>query len=84
MANTTTFGNKPQPGDTIRYTTCSEHCFNVCILKVHIREGKIWAVEPDDTINPGIAREDGHVPDEMIDKCMITARPCTKGYARSQ
>ncbi|MGA7844548.1 MAG: molybdopterin-dependent oxidoreductase [Dehalococcoidales bacterium] len=81
MANTTTFGNKPQPGDTIRYTTCSEHCFNVCILKVHIREGKIWAVEPDDTINPGVAREDGHVPDEMIDKCMITARPCTKGYA---
>jgi anaerobic dimethyl sulfoxide reductase subunit A len=51
------------------------------VIKVHIRDGKIWAVEPDDTINHGIAREDGHLPDDLIDKCMITARPCTKGYA---
>ena len=70
-----------QTGEIIRYTTCSEHCFNICIIKVHIRNGKIWAVEPDDTINRGIAREDGHLSDELIDKCMITARPCTKGYA---
>ena len=53
----------------------------MCVIKVHIRDGQIWAIEPDDTINPGIAREDGHLPDELIDKCMITARPCTKGYA---
>jgi anaerobic dimethyl sulfoxide reductase subunit A len=53
----------------------------VCIIKVHIRDGKIWAIEPDDTINRGIAREDGHVSNELIDKCMITARPCTKAYA---
>ena len=70
-----------QAGDVIRYTTCSEHCFNVCVLKVHIRDGKILAVEPDDTINSGIAREDGHLSEELIDKCMITSRPCTKGYA---
>jgi len=68
-------------GEIIRYTTCSEHCFSNCVIKVHIRNGKIWAVEPDDTINRGIAREDGHLPDELIDKCMIAARPCTKGYA---
>ena len=60
--------------DIIRYTTCSEHCFNACILKVHIRDGKIWAAEPDDTINRGTAREDGHLPDDLIDKCMITVR----------
>ena len=70
-----------QAGDVIRYTTCSEHCFNVCVLKVHIRDGKILAVEPDDTINSGIAREDGRLSEELIDKCMITSRPCTKGYA---
>ena len=79
--NITNQDSEQQIGDIIRYTTCSEHCFNVCILKVHIREGKIWAVEPDDTINRGIAREDGHVSDELIDKCMITSKPCTKGYA---
>ena len=73
--------NSSQPNDIIRYTTCSEHCFNACILKVHVRNGKIWAVEPDDTINHGVAREDGHLSDDLIDKCMITVRPCTKGYA---
>ena len=67
--------------EVIRYTTCSEHCFSMCVLKVHIRDGRIWAVEPDDTINRGIAREDGHLPDELIDKCMITSRPCSRGYA---
>jgi len=77
----TNTGNKPQTADIIRYTTCNDHCFSMCVLKVHIRNGKIRAVEPDDTINRGIAREDGHLPDELIDKCMIAVRPCTKGYA---
>jgi anaerobic dimethyl sulfoxide reductase subunit A len=72
--------NKSSP-EIIRYTTCSEHCFNMCVIKVHIRDGRIWAIEPDDTINHGIAREDGHLPNDLIDECMITARPCSKGYA---
>ena len=79
--NAASSGNKRQVGDVIRYTTCGEHCFNTCIVKVHIRDGKIWAIEPDDTINPGTPREDGHLADELIDKCMITARPCANGYA---
>jgi anaerobic dimethyl sulfoxide reductase subunit A len=79
--NVTGSDSKRQVGDVIRYTTCSEHCFNVCIIKVHIRDGKIWAIEPDDTINRNIAREDGNLSDELIDKCMITARPCNKAYA---
>jgi len=79
--NKTSYDSKLQTGDIIRYTTCSEHCFNMCILKVYIRDGRIWAVEPDDTVNHGIAREDGHLSDEVVDKFMITTRPCTKGYA---
>ena len=67
--------------DVTRYATCGEHCFNMCIIKVHIRDGRIWAIEPDDTINPGIPREDGRLSDDLIDKCMITVRPCAKGYA---
>ena len=73
--------SKRQVGDIIKYTTCVEHCFSMCLIKVHIRDGRIWAIEPDDTINHGIPREDGHLSDELIDKCMITNRPCTKGYA---
>ncbi len=40
--------------DTIRYTSCGYHCFNMCVLKVRVRDGVIVACEPDDTINPGI------------------------------
>ena len=81
MTTITTPETKQQVGDIIRYTTCSEHCLNMCVIKVRIRDGRIWAIEPDDTINSGIAREDGHLSDDLIDKCMITNRPCTKGYA---
>jgi anaerobic dimethyl sulfoxide reductase subunit A len=73
--------SKQQTADTIRYTTCNDHCFSMCVIKVHIRNGKIRAVEPDDTLNRGIAREDGRLSEELIDKCMIAVRPCTKGYA---
>jgi anaerobic dimethyl sulfoxide reductase subunit A len=79
--STTKAAGQDQAEEIIRYTTCSEHCFNMCIIKVRIRNGRIWAIEPDDTINHGISREDGHISDKLIDKCMITARPCTKGYA---
>ena len=37
MATAKLNGTKPV-GDNIRYTTCSEHCFNMCIIKVHIRD----------------------------------------------
>ena len=74
-----TYSNHPI-GDIIRYTTCSEHCFSMCVIKAHIRNGKIWSIEPDDTINKGIAREDGYLPNGLIDKCMISARPCSRGY----
>ncbi len=79
--STTSSRSESQNKEVIRYTTCTEHCFNMCILKVHIRDGRIWAVEPDDTVNRGIAREDGYLSDELLNKFMITTRPCTKGYA---
>ena len=61
--NALSSANKYPVRDIIRYTTCSEHCFNVCVIKAHIRDGRIWAVEPGDTINNGIAHEDGRLPD---------------------
>ena len=72
------------PGDTIRYTSCGYHCFRICILKVHIKDGVIVACEPDDTVNPGIPREDEHLPEAVINKGLIQIRPCAKGYAQWQ
>ncbi|MFC2071610.1 molybdopterin-dependent oxidoreductase, partial [Chloroflexota bacterium] len=72
--------NKQQVDDIIRYTSCGEHCFNMCIVKVRIRDGRIIAVEPDDTVNPGLPREDAQLAEDLIDKCMIQVRPCAKGY----
>jgi anaerobic selenocysteine-containing dehydrogenase len=51
---------------------------------VRIRDGKIIAVEPDDTINPGLPREDGYIAEDLIDKHMIQVRPCAKGYAKAR
>jgi anaerobic dimethyl sulfoxide reductase subunit A len=68
--------------DTIRYTSCGYHCHNTCILKVRVRDGVIIACEPDDTINANIARDDGYVPEEWINKGMVQVRPCAKGYAQ--
>jgi anaerobic dimethyl sulfoxide reductase subunit A len=62
--------------DIVRYTTCGEHCFNWCVIKVHIREGKIWAIEPDDTLNPGIPREDGQLSDELLRGAISSLRSC--------
>ena len=42
------------------------------------------ALEPDDTVNPGIPREDGRLPDEILNRGMIQTRPCAKGYAQVQ
>ena len=47
-------------------------------------DGVIVACEPDDTINPGIPREDEYLPEEVIDKGLIQTRPCAKGYAQAQ
>jgi anaerobic dimethyl sulfoxide reductase subunit A len=77
-------GSKRQSGDIIKYTSCEYHCFRSCILKVRVRDGVIIACEPDDTINPGIAREDSHLPEKVIDEGMIQTRPCTKAYAQAQ
>jgi anaerobic dimethyl sulfoxide reductase subunit A len=71
-------------GDVIKYTSCSYHCYRVCILKVRIRDGVIVSCEPDDTINSGVAREDSYLPKSIIDSGMISSRPCARGYAQMQ
>jgi anaerobic dimethyl sulfoxide reductase subunit A len=80
--NSTSFSRGKQ--DTISYTCCGYHCLSRCILKVRIRDGVIVACEPDDTINPGIPREDGYISEQSIDNGMIQTRPCVKGYTQTR
>ncbi|MBI4330281.1 MAG: molybdopterin-dependent oxidoreductase [Chloroflexi bacterium] len=68
--------------DTIRYTSCGYHCECDCVLKVHVRDGVIVACEPDDTINPGLAREDEHLAEDALNRGMVQARMCAKGYTQ--
>ena len=73
----------PTMADTIRYTSCGYHCHARCPIKVRIRDGVIVASEPEDTINPGIAREDACLPNEVIDRGMIGTRACAKAYTQT-
>ncbi len=70
--------------DIIKYTSCGYHCHMMCVQKARIRDGKIISVEPDDTINLGITREDGQVPDREVDRGMVGARLCVMGYAQAR
>jgi len=68
-------------GDLIRYTTCNCHCFGWCILKVRVRNGVIVSCEPDDTVNPGIIRDDIHPSGGLMNRGMVQRRPCPMAYA---
>lgn len=70
--------------DIIKYTSCSFHCLNTCILKVRIRDGVIVDIEPDDTINPGVTLDEEYLPEETIREGMVQRRPCAKAYAWRQ
>ena len=76
-------GNR-HPREIIRYTSCGFHCFDQCVLKVRIRDGRIVSVEPDDTIHPGAAREGEHAARKPSNTSMVQFRPCPKGYAMAR
>jgi anaerobic dimethyl sulfoxide reductase subunit A len=70
---------------TIRYTCCTgTQCHRECVLKVGVKDGTIVSIEPDDTVNAGIAREDEYLQEQTIDKGLIQSRPCVKAYAKMQ
>lgn len=68
-------------GEKIKYTTCYQNgCWDaVCVLKCHVKNNKITAIEADDSINVGSARED--VGEQAIREGMLQARPCVQGHS---
>ena len=64
------------------YTSCSANgCFDLCVLKVHKKNGRVTAIETDDTVNVGSGREDAYTPEETFRKGIIQHRACPKGHA---
>jgi len=63
------------------YTTCLCNCgaTSQCVIKAHVRDGVVVAVEPDDRYNPGIGREDAVLSKEDLVKTRVQRRPCPKG-----
>lgn len=63
------------------YTCCTQNgCWDSnCILRCQVKDGKIVSIEPDNSINPGNARED--VGEEAFNQGMIQMRPCSMGHA---
>ena len=71
-----------QKGETTVYTACrGENCGaqSQCVLKAHIKNGVVVAVEPDDRYNTGIGREDEVLSEQDLLKVRLQRRPCPRG-----
>jgi anaerobic dimethyl sulfoxide reductase subunit A len=49
------------------------------VLKAHVKDGVVLAVEPDDRYNTGVGREDEALSEQELIKTRLQRRPCTKG-----
>jgi anaerobic dimethyl sulfoxide reductase subunit A len=72
-----------QQGKTMVYTTCRCNCGGThqCVIKAHVKDGKVVAVEPDDRLNRNIGREDEAISEHDLIKTRLQRRPCTMGLA---
>lgn len=69
------------PETKMVYTTCVCNCggTSACVLKAHVKEGKVIRVEPDDRYNPGVGMEDKILTLEDLVHNRLQRRPCTMG-----
>jgi anaerobic dimethyl sulfoxide reductase subunit A len=65
------------------YTTCRCNCGAnyQCVLKAHVKDGKVVAVEPDDRYNTNVGREDAVLSEQALIKTSLQRRPCVMGLA---
>jgi len=71
----------PLKGEKTVYTSCLCNCGSnsQCVLKAHVRDGVVVAVEPDDRYNTGVGREDEVLSEADLIKVRLQRRPCTRG-----
>ena len=65
------------------YTSCVCNCGgnSQCVLKVHLKDGVVDRVEPDDRYNPNVGMEDKAISEENLMKVRLQRRPCVMGLA---
>ena len=70
-------------GESTVYTTCRCNCGGnfQCILKAHVKDGKVVCVEPDDRYNTNVGREDDAISEEDLLKIRLQRRPCVIGLS---
>lgn len=70
-------------GTSTVYTTCRCNCGGNqhCVLKAHVKDGKVIAVEPDDRYNKNVGREDAVLSEQELVKNRLQRRPCIMGLA---
>ena len=68
-------------GETTYYSSCNCNCGSDshCVFKVHLKDGTVVAVEPDDRYNTGIGREDEVLSEDDLIKNRLQRRPCVRG-----
>jgi len=72
--------------ESVVYTTCCCNCGgnHQCIIKAHVKDGKVIRVEPDDRYNTNVGREDEVLSEQELIKTHLQRRPCTMGLAFHQ
>ena len=67
-------------GDEICYSTCPNNgCFDMCVLRHHVKDGVVTAIETDDSIHVGMGREDEYCDFDDLKKGMYQKRACVRG-----
>jgi anaerobic dimethyl sulfoxide reductase subunit A len=66
--------------EEISYVSCPQNgCFDMCLLKVHKKDGKIVAIDTDNIIHKNAGREDEYVEESEFYKGMFQHRACVRG-----
>jgi anaerobic dimethyl sulfoxide reductase subunit A len=64
--------------ETIVPFICNQNgCWQRCLNRAHVKSGIVTAIETDDSIHAGMARED--VGDEVLRQGMVQMRACVRG-----
>ena len=78
--------NTKHEGETVVYTTCLCNCGgnSQCVIKAHVKDGKVIRVEPDDRYNTNVGREDESLSEQDLIKTRLQRRPWDRPLACHQ
>ena len=66
--------------EDICYTTCTQNgCFDMCLLRVHTKDGIATAIETDNLIHTNCGREDEYIDFDEYRQGMYQRRACVRG-----